>query len=60
MRDVAAAPKLSAIGSAPSAVAKLVIKIGRKRCEAASNTASFLANPSVFCYWQIQQLKSRF
>jgi len=39
IRLVLAAPKLIAIGKAPKAVAKLVIKIGRKRCTEASTTA---------------------
>ncbi|MNI70770.1 hypothetical protein D3C73_1266020 [compost metagenome] len=41
----AAAPKASAIGKAPMAIAKLVIKIGRKRETAASLMASGMAMP---------------
>src|SRR4051794_39639192 len=45
IRLVAAAPRLNAIGKAPKEVAKLVINIGRSRCEAASLTASNLLMP---------------
>ena len=45
-RLVAAAPRLNAIGNAPSEVASDVIRIGRSRCEAASITAARLSIPS--------------
>ena len=38
-------PRLNAIGKAPNVVARLVIKIGRKRWPEASNTASRLFKP---------------
>ena len=40
IRLVEAAPKASAMGSTPKAVAMLVIRIGRRRMVAASTTAS--------------------
>ena len=46
LRLVAAAPILIAIGSAPNAVAKLVINIGRNLCDAATSTASFNSKPA--------------
>ena len=45
MREVDESPKARAIGKAPRMVAKLVIKIGRKRCDAASMTPSVMLNP---------------
>ena len=46
LRLVDAAPRLSAMGNAPNAVARLVINMGRSRCCAASITACSLSIPS--------------
>ncbi len=44
---MAAAPSDIAIGNAPSAIARLVIRIGRKRIEEAWITASAFCHPRI-------------
>jgi hypothetical protein len=55
MRLVDEAPRLNAIGKAPKEVARLVIKIGRKRLARCFNTALCLSIPCSLFGWQIQR-----